>query len=360
MRAPWAIVLIFPMLAACGDPLADVGRVSEGATFPEVDAPNALPTQEELDRQSSILAGLFRRRDSGADLDSPDIPSVGESAGESGVAPETDVATNIESAGSSNADQPVAQGAPPQRRTVLGWLRRAAEAGAENPAPAQDVDGQELLAKDETTEALPEETELASLTPDGAGDDAPTVPVEAKKQIGLFEREAPLKSAGMALPDIAMGTILPFGEIGRLCDARTGDLGKQIDRAARKGAGYALYDSAPNSEGARSFYVTGFADGCVRQFTAALAIFGAPAFHEQLRYGLPAKDYPYSTTDKAYEKVKAEVCNVGRNRPCGARISRLEDTTVFISVYEHFGDNARWADMLLHDGALLAAAVKTP
>ena len=49
-----------------------------------------------------------------------------------------------------------------------------------------------------------------------------------------------------------------------------------------------------------------------------------------------------------------------RDAPCGVRISRLEKTTAFISVYENFGENTRWADMLLHNGELLATAVKSP
>ncbi|MEO0745098.1 MAG: hypothetical protein AAFY49_07085, partial [Pseudomonadota bacterium] len=63
---------------------------------------------------------------------------------------------------------------------------------------------------------------------------------------------------------------------------------------------------------------------------------------------------------EAYEKLKARVCNVGRTKPCGPRISRLENTTTFVSIYENFGENARWNDILLHDGEVLAAALKTP
>ena len=38
----------------------------------------------------------------------------------------------------------------------------------------------------------------------------------------------------------------------------------------------------------------------------------------------------------------------------------LENTTTFVSVYENFGENARWNDILLHDGKVVAAALKTP
>lgn len=60
----------------------------------------------------------------------------------------------------------------------------------------------------------------------------------------------------------------------------------------------------------RTFYVTGFKDNCPRQFTAVLALFGSPQIHDQLRYGKPSKLDPYSTTDKAYEKMKSPVCKV--------------------------------------------------
>lgn len=47
-----------------------------------------------------------------------------------------------------------------------------------------------------------------------------------------------------------------------------------------------------------------------------------------------------------------------RREPCGARIKRLERDTVFLSIYERFGDNARWKNLLLHNGDLLAQDVK--
>ena len=59
-------------------------------------------------------------------------------------------------------------------------------------------------------------------------------------------------------------------------------------------------------------------------------MFGAPSMHEQLRYGQPSEEYPYSDTDKAYEKIKSQICRVGKRKPCGSAISRLERDTVFI------------------------------
>ena len=161
--------------------------------------------------------------------------------------------------------------------------------------------------------------------------------------------------------DVTFGTILPYGEVAGVCDAKgQSSLGQHLDKAPSLGRGYALFDSAPNSTGPRTFYVTGFEDKCPRQFTAALALFGSPEVHEQLRYGRPGKLYLYSTTDKAYEKVKSSACKVGKSKPCGANLKTLERNKVFVSTYEKFSDNSRWADILLHDGVVAAAAIKTP
>ncbi len=318
----WCIVPVCLLLTACGDPLGDVERVSDGLTpLPEEAGNAALPTDAELAREGSVLTEIFAAETT---ADAPADPVVAVSDAE----------------------------AAPARGGVLGWLRRAAD--AENRAE---------VAPEPATVPEAEETplELASLEVEAVDPDPLPDLVEPEKRRGLFGglRATPVRN-GPDAQDVPTGTVLPFGEIARVCDAKQRDLGKLVDRAARKGQGYYLYDSAPDSAGPRTFYITGFADKCPRQFTASLAIFGSPEFHEQLRYGLPAKEYPYSTTDKAYEKVKSRICNVGRNTPCGDRITRLEKTTAFVSVYENFGANARWADMLLHDGQVLAAALKTP
>lgn len=355
MRVVWIVVPATLMLVACGDPLAGVERLSETAPLPSNEVATALPTQEELDREASVLAGLFRNSD--------DEPVA--------VAQEEAPTDTVPTASSVVADEtlvlvPQTTTATPEAKPkgVFGWLRRAATNQENIAAQDESAFGGEEQGLDDgalSDENAPDEgVVVASLTLEApaaqALDDQP--PSVARR--GLFGRTEATQNAGMDLRDVTPGTLLPFGEVARVCDVHPSAVATQVDRAARKGVGYSLYDSAPDSAAPRTFYVTGFNDHCPRQFTASLAIFGAPAFHEQLRYGLPADEYPYSTTDRAYENVKKEVCKVGRNKPCGPRISRLEKTTIFISVYEHFEENARWADMLLHDGALLAAAVKTP
>lgn len=357
MTRAWATALVLVgMLAGCGDPLGDVERVSEGAVLPDAAASAALPSEQELARQDSILSGLFRRRDATEDAVDPliaptDLATEEATATQQGLdAVETGDASVSPAVDTASVETMPAEA--PARGGLVGWLRRAA---ASEKLETEPVATPASLPADGAAD-----DQLASLDPQGTGVEDPTPLVEPTKRRGIFGANRTAPRNGPDARDVAVGTILPFGEIARVCEANPRVLATLVERAARKGTGYNLYDSAPDSAAPRTFYVTGFSDKCPRQFTASLALFGTPEFHEQLRYGLPATEYPYSTTDKAYEKVKTKVCNAGRNKPCGSRISRLEKTTAFVSVYENFGENARWADLLLHDGAVLAAALKTP
>jgi hypothetical protein len=295
------------VLSACGDPLAGVERFSDdGVAIPEPDVTRSVAAgPEELARSGGLFSGLFQTESD------PATPTAAST--------QTDTASATETA---------AENAPAQSRGLFGGLFSGAR---------------QTTAEDGT--------QVASL---GAPQGATMSPARAQPRDdrGLFGGLAPAPGNGPDRVDVAPGTRLPFGQIARVCEAR--DLGTRIERAAR----FALHDSTPGSTGPRTFYVTGFSDGCPRQFTAALAMFGDPEMHETLRYGRPSEKYPYSTTDKAYEKVKASVCGVSRRTPCGSRIGALSRDTVFISTYERFTDNGRWADILLHDGAVLAAALK--
>jgi len=136
---------------------------------------------------------------------------------------------------------------------------------------------------------LPEEAETTALA-------------EPKKKLSLFgssSREIARK--GSDAQDVSFGTTLPYGEVASVCDAKgQEDLGRRLGKAPASDRGYTLYNSSPDTTGPRTFYITGFKDRCPRQFTAALALFGSPEVHEQLRYGRASKQYPYSTADKAY------------------------------------------------------------
>lgn len=203
------------------------------------------------------------------------------------------------------------------------------------------------------------DVEVAAETLDAMDTTAPVTapdatPAPAAKQ-GLFGGVFAAKPRADATPEIAFGTTVPYGEIARVCAVPKADLGKQVERTA----GYKVFDTNPTSTAPRTFYVTGFSDGCARQFTAALVLVGTPSRHEELRYGQPSDLYPYSEIDRAYEKIKSRVCGVPRGRPCGSRIRQMERDTVFLSTYERFSNNARWADILIHDGDVIAKDIKS-
>lgn len=202
---------------------------------------------------------------------------------------------------------------------------------------------------------------------------APAVPGEAAERAAIADKETQSPRRGLFgflnasketgvnafETDAAYGMQLPYGEIARVCDAPRRNLGQIVARHGPAGkGGMTIHDSAPGGTGLRAFFITGFADGCPRQVTAALVMFGSAGMHESLRYGLPAKAHPYSRTDDTYERIKARVCRVGPNKPCGDRLDEMERRTVFISVYEKFSGNPSWADVLLHDGAVVAQDFK--
>lgn len=132
-----------------------------------------------------------------------------------------------------------------------------------------------------------------------------------------------------------------------VCGLSRARLGTPIDSAA----GYTVYDTNPSTTAPRPHYVTGFRDGCAREVTAALALFGDVATHETTRYG--AGQGALSPTDAAYEEIKGRVCGVPAGRPCGARLDRLEGDTVFLSLYPVFGSDQH-TDLLLHRGEVAA------
>jgi hypothetical protein len=338
------IIFLMLSLTACGDPLADFERIDDVELAADAPLAKALPDADDVAPTDGLLAGLVKREpvtvtpDSGADV-------AAESA-------------------------PVAVVEMPKQGGVAGWLRRVA-AAQKTPKALEIV---APLAADAVKEPLnvtlaqvpksnAEVVRTASRQPEPIENEKPSVLAEPQKRRGLFPNLTSEKTRkGPDARDVPVGTILPFGKVARVCEAKDqGALGHLLDRSTATGRGHKLFDSAPQSVGARTFYVTGFKDNCPRQFTASLALFGSAEVQKQLRYGLPSKSYPYSTTDKAYDKVKSAVCGVGKNQPCGARpMSKLTRNTVFISTYERFSSNARWADILLHDGAVAAAAIKTP
>ncbi len=195
------------------------------------------------------------------------------------------------------------------------------------------------------------------------------VPTEQEAEGGFFSRFVKTENGGEAAGDDVMDislsapgagprAMLPYGKVARACKLRKSAMGKKVAQYPEKRPRHILYDTSPGKSGLRTFYLTGLGGDCALQFTASMAIFGSVEMHEQLRYGLPSSVQPYSSTDKAYEKLKSRVCAVPRKKPCARKIGRLERDTVFLSVYENFGANQRWSDLLLHKGRLVAQDIK--
>lgn len=309
--------LVCLALAGCGDPIADIPRLSE----------------QNLSEQAPTVEIAAASEPQGESL-------VERLLGESTEPQENSFATQT-----SKPKQPN----QPKNTGFLALFNRAAPSDTATTEPMAD------------TQAV----EVALTTPEGTADtnsaSLPATPEPETKQSGggfsLFGGGS-AKPKAAAVSEIAPGTVLPYGKVARICGLSKGQMGKKVAQFPEKRPKHQIYDSAPGNTAPHSFFITGFDDGCARQFTASLAMFGSVAMHEQLRYGLPAEVMPYSDTDKAYEKLKSRVCGVPRKKPCGAKLSRLEGNTVFVSIYERFGSNSRWKNLLLHDGEMVANDIK--
>ncbi len=156
-------------------------------------------------------------------------------------------------------------------------------------------------------------------------------------------------------PEIAPGTVLPYGEAATVCGLPESAMGT----AVANGSSYTLWDSGPGSTAPRTHYVTGLRGGCAVQFTAALAMFGDVGTHEVVRYNTSNAARPYSPTDIVYEQVKAAFCGVGQGQPCGDRIDALARQSTFVTAYATFGTNPEWVEIFIHDGALAASGVES-
>ena len=176
--------------------------------------------------------------------------------------------------------------------------------------------------------------------------------------LGLF-------SGGSAVPvgngpdtrNVPFGTVLPHGEIARVCDAKGKPMGMQVEAARARG--FVLHDSAPGATGPRTFYITGFSDGCPRQLTAGAALLSDASSYESYRYGPASGTLPRAATDAAYDRVKSSVCRVSAAAPCGSRIGKLDANTFFVTAYTGQPGDGRWSEFLIHDGSVMAAAVKS-
>lgn len=247
-------------------------------------------------------------------------------------------------------DADVVATAEPARAGLGGFLsflrpRETAEAAVvEAAAPAP-----------EAFDARPETLGLEPTLPS-----EPETPAAPRKGLfgGLF---AGLPKAGDAGAPATSSTasadqILPFGTVGINCEVNVKRAAKKVDAFPREGrATWTLHDTDPASTTPRTQFITGFADGCARQVTASLVMFGAPGLHEVHRYSAAMKGEPWSKVDKAYEATKVKICGVKKRTTCPAdKLSALELQVAFASVYKGFGASGGQLQMLLGEGRLLS------
>ncbi|MEL6608899.1 MAG: hypothetical protein AAFO93_08305 [Pseudomonadota bacterium] len=343
MRAALPLLAVLAVAACGGDPLRGVERVSDGTVPLEGTAVAALPAPEAEETPSAVglFSGIFGRRGADAAETAPDADAVDEGANaELSEAPEADAVVGDADVTEIAALEPALEEARPARRGLFSRLIGGATPAANVVARPETVGVPLEVAPEDAAPEVPEVTEAAAVTP----------------RRGLFGGRRTQQDAA---PPVAQGTVLPYGAIATVCGLSGADLGTQTERYPERGRGYVLYDTAPGTLGLRTHYLTGFKDGCARQFTAALAIFGAPGAMEGVRTKAPHQPHVQTETDREYTALRARICRVADTAECPeGRFRTLERNTVFVSVYERFGTNTRWADMLLHDGMVLAKDFK--
>lgn len=223
-----------------------------------------------------------------------------------------------------------------------------------NPVPLADVEQLNEVALPESIS--PDDVATASLaiaaTPNEAGAGFLGQLFSAPS---IAETTPTVARTGPDAQVIPFGASVEYGKIATVCDVPDGSLGTVVANVS----GYQIYDTIPNATTMRPHFIIGFDDDCARQFSSALSLAGDVGTHEVVRY-LPAnRSRPYSSTDNAYEAIKAGFCRVSHGKPCGARIDALATNTTFVTAYEKFGAHPRWVEILLHDGEVKAIDFKT-
>jgi hypothetical protein len=261
--------------------------------------------------------------------------------------------------GPDSAPQPAAD-APKPKRGFLGFLRRdKGDAAAAPQSDAPDLAPATPLPPTEVAET--EDLPAAADPPDAVAD-----PPRSGRLFGFLSRRSDNNappSPGVTEPGSATvfgaDVLLPFGQVVKACGLGKREMGTEVVRSQGSGA-FRLYDTAPSSTAPRAQFLTGFKDGCARQFTASLALFGSAEVHEATRYADSNKK-PYSSTDEAYERIKTRVCGVRKGAFCPEnKIDKLSRDTAFVSIYRTFGGNDAWLELFLNKGELVAQQTLAP
>jgi hypothetical protein len=241
------------------------------------------------------------------------------------------------------------------RPRLFGFLRKRAP-GEANAAPSPT---EVMLAEASETAPKPslsdEEIAARSLPDTDAN-----APPARRGFLGFLRPGANRGGADTGIP-VSLGgadtSVEGFGLMMRACGVTRAQLGSEVGRSPGAGT-YKLYDTKPNTPEPRIHYVTGFKDGCPRQFFAALALFGSPVVHEAKRYD-PSNKRRYSLADDAYERVKGRTCGVGRGEFCPeGRLDRLGRDVALLTAYPSFGGATAWLDVVLYRGELAGQAVE--
>lgn len=346
-----SVLSVVALLGACGDPLAGIGKLSEADIVATDPAAAALPTANEVARE-----GFFGTAAATGEIPTSETVSneiiTGETSSSETAIGETSIVDVLA------PDVPATDIAAPQEPS--GFLRKlASRVAAANPEAVAAAQAKSEPVIIETRPTISASVEYAALPAE------PEPVLESKEPkrrgFGLFggggaavKKDAP--RTGPDAADVPFGTALAFGQIARVCDAKGKPLGKQVAGTGRRG--FSLYDSNAGIRDKRTFYITGFSDDCPRQFTAANALLGEPAFYEEIRFGPTGQFMTYAATDQAYDGLKSKVCRTAKNKPCGKNIDKLDSSTVFVSAYEFGEINRGWKEFLIHDGEVLASALK--
>ena len=388
MKPSVLVVAAVVAVAGCSaqDPLQKVSRLSDVELAEDAQTAGALPDDAAVDGENALgnavvatsdeapkagLLGFFRRKadDAKTDVPADDVTAALREA--QGLPPVEDTAEPVMSEAVADATDEPLEGVEPVEVAALG-----VEADVAEPEPAQkrmlfgaifggSSNASSLQsAPEEVTEAEPEAVakvaeETAPVQEPVEEVETAALEVEEPRRAGLFGGflggGSSKPKASAAVSEVTKDETVPMGKMARLCGAPINKFAKEVAQHPETGrAKYKLYDSKPSSTGPRNWYVTGFDDGCARQFTASLAVFGSVEMHEQLRYGLPSKIQPYTAADAEYEKVKRKVCGVGKGTPCGSSLPKLDRMAVFLTIYPNYTGSSSWTNALLYDGDVAA------
>jgi len=298
-------------------------------------------------------------------LGTPELPllsdvELAEDAPESGlVAPDVEAPESVlkELQSVQNVpDVPLVTSAPTKPRRGLAGLFGRLKSRPEDKTPIK-VEESAVVDGDTVEGAIAtDQAAIASANPEALGEVDETVVVAS---IDPQQVSAPRRAKSGQFRQVEAGIVLPFGEIGLACGIRGRALGKEVDRFPARGKGYRLFDTKPSTTGLRTHYITGFKDGCPRQFTASLALLGSPVLHEQLLSAEGDEGQHSTGADVAFQKIRAQVCNTGRGKACpDRRVDELEKSMAFVTTYERFGGAARWTEILLHNGVIEANSLQ--